>query len=593
VCKNRVVSNRLDRENDSGVRTPTWSRIHNIMKVRHSAPLSLSLLLAIVSAASSQKLSPPPDAKAQVDRIFGALDHKDGPGCAIGVGIDASTVLAAAYGMADLEHNVPLTPETVFEAGSVTKQFTAASVLLLVQQGELSLDDLVRKYIPELPDYGSPITIRHLLNHTSGLRDWRTIAAIAGRPSWTNLVYSNADTLEMAARQRALNYVPGSEYSYTNTGFNLLAILVGRVGGKPLPEFSREAIFVPLAMTSTGWRDDFHRIVPNRAVAYAQDGTGFRTFMPFETAYGNGGLLTTVGDLLRWNRNFTEKKVGGRSFTDAQLQQGRLSDGRVIAYAAGLMVLQWRGLPEVSHAGDTAGYHAWLGRYPQQGLSIALLCNGPTSSSPTQLGHQVADVYLKGALSGRSEASRSVVSPAALTEKTGLYRSVRDHRTLSVELANGELALLGGARVGGETVLKPLSFNAFTAGEDGRRVEFETDASSKVLRLHFDTVADEGNVYEKVEPAHPSRTDLEAMTGEYTSDEAETALRVTLDGGQLVMLQRPDHRIPLMPTYRDGFSSSLGSVRFLRDATGRVTELSIGSQRVWDIRFHRGSAPQP
>jgi len=306
--------------------------IRDIMDIRRTATLLLSLLLAIAPVASSQELNPPPDAKVQVDRIFHALDRKNGPGCAIGVGLGASTVLAGAYGIADLEHNVPITPETVFEAGSVTKQFTAASILLLVQQGKLSLDDPVRKYIPELPDYGSPITVRHLLNHTSGLRDWRIIAAIAGRPSWTTFAYSNADALEMAAQQRALNYVPGSEYTYTNTGFNLLAILVGRVAGKQLPEFSRDAIFVPLAMNSTGWRDDFHRIVPNRAVAYAQDGARFRTFMPFETAYGNGGLLTTVGDLLRWNRNFTDKRVGGSSFIDAQL----------------------------------------LGRYPEQGLSTSI-----------------------------------------------------------------------------------------------------------------------------------------------------------------------------------------------------------------------------
>jgi hypothetical protein len=196
-------------------------------------------------------------------------------------------------------------------------------------------------------------------------------------------------------------------------------------------------------------------------------------------------------------------------------------------------------------------------------------------------------LYLKRALSGRLEVNRPVVSLAALSEKTGLYRSVRDHRTLSVELTNDEL------RVGGETVLKPLSANTFTASEGGRRVEFETDASGRVLRLHFDTVTDEGNVYEKVDPAHPSLADLEAMMGEYASDEAETALRVTLDGNQLVMLQKPDHRIPLVPTYQDGFSSSLRSRRFLRDGTGRVTELSIGSERLWDIRFHRVSAPRP
>jgi CubicO group peptidase (beta-lactamase class C family) len=557
------------------------------MNIRRFAPLLFTVLCTLVPRASSQELNPPSDAKIKVDRIFQSLDRKDGPGCAVGVGLGSSTVLATSYGMADLEHNVPLTPETIFEPGSISKQFTAASVLLLAQQGKLSLDDSVRQYIPELPDYGSPITIRHLINHTSGLRDWGTIAAIGGHPRETTIAYTNTDVLEITARQRRLNYPPGSAYSYTNTGFNLLAILVSRVAGKSLTEFSRDAIFVPLGMKSTAWRDDFHRIVPNRAIAYAAEGTGFRMAMPFETAYGNGGLLTTVSDLLRWNQNFTEMKVGGHSFVDAQLQRGRLSNGNLITYAAGLWILQWRGLPEVSHAGDTTGYHAWLGRYPEQGLSVALLCNGPTKLSPTQLGHEIADVFLQSMLSGRPQTNRPVVKLADLREKVGLYRSVRDHGTVLVELVDGAL------HVGRDTVLTPISANTFTAGEDGRRIEFDTDASGRVSRLHYDTLPDEGNVYDKVDQAHPTRSDLEAMIGEYASDEAETAFRVTLEGDKLVMLQKPDRKILLMPTYRDGFSSSLGSVRFLRDATGGITELSIGSQRVWDIRFHRVATPKP
>jgi CubicO group peptidase (beta-lactamase class C family) len=235
--------------------------------------------------------------------------------------MDGATVLNAAYGMADLEHNIALSPDSVFEPGSVTKQFTAAAVLLLAQDGKLSLDDPVRKYIPELPDYGSAITIRHLLNHTSGLRDWGYVADIGGWPRGTR-VNSNANVLDIAARQKALNYPPGAEYSYTNTGFNLLAIHVGRVAGKSLAEFTRERIFLPLGMTSTEWRDDYRRIVRNRAIAYAQTGGATRLDMPFEDAHGNGGLLTTVGDLLRWNRNFTEMKVGGTALVEAQLQQG-------------------------------------------------------------------------------------------------------------------------------------------------------------------------------------------------------------------------------------------------------------------------------
>jgi CubicO group peptidase (beta-lactamase class C family) len=530
------------------------------------------LVLILAPAALSETLTAPPDARIKVDKIFERYNRTDSPGCVAGASIDGATVLTGAYGMADLEHGMALAPDSILEPGSIAKQFTAAAVLLLVQQGKLSLDDPVRKYIPELPDYGTTITIRHLINHTSGLRDWGSVEAIAGWPRTTR-EYTHAHVLEIVRRQRVLNYPPGAEYSYTNTGFNLAAMLVSRVSGKPFPEFTREQIFAPLGMTSTQWRDDFRRIVRNRAVAYSPSGNTFRQDMPFEDVFGNGGLLTTAGDLLRWNRNFTDAKIGGRAFVDSQHQQGKLTDGRTIAYAAGLMVLHWKGLNEVSHSGSTAGYRAWLGRYPEQGLSVAVVCN-LSSANATQLGHQVADVYLTNVIRQHSHET-AAPDPSTLGAKAGLYRSVRDHQTLSVEVQDGTL------RIDHRGVLTPISDNVFSVGKNGPRAEFERD------RLRIATEVDEGNYYEKVERWTPMPAELESMTGEYASDEAEVTFRVALEKDYLVIHRRPDASIALTPTYRDGFSSSLGSIRFLRDASGRVTELSIGEQRVWDMRFHR------
>jgi CubicO group peptidase (beta-lactamase class C family) len=533
-----------------------------------------SLFVLVVTTASfAQKIAPPADAASQVQKIFARFNHTDSPGCAVGASIDGATVLRAAYGMADLEHNIALSPDSVFEPGSVTKQFTAASVLLLAQEGKLSLDDPVKRYLPELPDYGTPITIRHLINHTSGLRDWGSVAAIGGWPRTTR-ANSNVNVLDIASRQKTLNYTPGADYSYTNTGFNLAAILVGRVAGKPLAEFTRERIFIPLGMTSTEWRDDYQRIVHNRAIAYSQSGGTVRQDMPFENAHGNGGLLTTVGDLLRWNRNFTEMKVGGPALIQAQHQQGRLNDGHPIAYAAGLMVLTHKGLREVSHSGSTAGYRGWLARYPEEGLSVALLCN-TSAANPTQLGHAVADVYLAGVLP-KAMADSVQIDSASLQAKAGLYRSVRDHSTISIEFKDGHLEL---ERRG---ALKPMSAKAFSLGEDAPVVEFDNNAS-----LRMATEEDQNNYYEKVERANPSRTDLEAMTGEYASDEAEVTLKVALEPNGLAIHRRPGGIIPLTPTYRDGFSSSLGSVRFIRDSGGNAIEMSIGESRVWDLRLRR------
>src|SRR6202008_2553492 len=304
-----------------------------------------------------------PPAGIPVDGIF-SMWTSDTPGCAVGASRNGTIVLERAYGMADLEHGVPNRPDTIFEAGSVSKQFTAAAVLLLAQDRKLSLNDPVRKYVPELPDYGTPITIRQMLQHTSGLRDWGSVEDIAGWPRGTR-VYTHAHVLDILGRQSKLNFEPGTRWSYSNSGYNLAAIIVSRVSGESFADFTRRRIFEPLGMTRTSWRDDHTRIVKDRAVAYAESGGKYSSDMPFEDIHGNGGLLTTVGDLLRWNENFVAPKVGGRALIDAQLQQGRLTDGSTIAYAAGLMVLHWHGLPEVSHSGSTAGYSAWLGRYPQ------------------------------------------------------------------------------------------------------------------------------------------------------------------------------------------------------------------------------------
>lgn len=534
--------------------------------VRVPVALLLAVLLLVAHPLAAQSLNPPPDAKARIDRHFERFTGR--PGCTVGAAIDGTTVFAAGYGVADLEHDVPITADTIFEPGSVSKQFTAAAVLLLAQQGRISLDDPVRKYLPEVPDYGTPITIRHLIHHTSGLRDWGVVAGIGGWPRGT-VARNHDDVLEIVHRQHALNYAPGAEYSYTNTGYNLAAILVGRVTGKSFAEFTREAIFQPLGMSSTSWRDDFRRIVPRRAIAYSPEGTSFALNMPFENVYGNGGMLTTVGDLLRWNANFTDASVGGRALVDSQLRRGVLNDGRTIDYAAGLVVSSWRGVREISHSGATAGYGGWLARYPDQGLSVAILCN-VSSANPTQLGRDVAALYLGSTLAEPPAApTPTPVEVAGLQGMAGLYRNPRNHTAVTAAVDNGRL------RIGG-AVFTPVSPGTFVSG-DSRLI-----AEGGKLRLS------DGTLLERVEPASPTPSELQALAGEYVSTEAAATLRVAVDGELLRLQNRPGTWIPLRPTYRDAFiAPGLGVVRFLRDASGRVTEASVTQDRVWDLRFTR------
>jgi CubicO group peptidase (beta-lactamase class C family) len=380
--------------------------------------LALSIAVGLHGQSSESR-------QAAVDRIFAAFNTHT-PGCAVGVAQQGTVALRAGYGMADLERNVPVTADTVFESGSVAKQFTAATLMLLAQQGKISLDDPLRKYLPELPDYGQPLTIRHVLSHLSGLREWRLVATFSGMAEGTH-VLGNQDLLRIASKQRALNFDPGTAYSYTNTGFNISTILIERAlgNGKTFQEFTRETIFEPLKMTHTRWRDDFRVVVPNRALAYthAADG-GWTQDTPIENIIGAGGLLSTVGDWLLWNENFTHAKVGGPEFVKSQQTPATLSNGKTISYAAGLTVNTVDGLREVSHGGSTGGYRTWLGRYPDRAVSIAVMCNS-AQANPTQLGRETARLWTGGIAAPKP--APFALDAAKLEALTGMYRKVRDN----------------------------------------------------------------------------------------------------------------------------------------------------------------------
>lgn len=495
------------------------------------------------------------------------------PGCAVGVSKNGQIVLEKAYGTADLEHDVPNRPDTIFEAGSVSKQFTAAAVLLLARDGKLSLDDPVRKYIPELPDYGTPITIRQMLQHTSGLRDWGNVEDIAGWPRGTR-VYTHAHVLDILGRQKQLNFRPGTRWSYSNSGYNLAAIIVSRVSGESFAEFSRKRIFEPLGMTRTSWRDDYSRIVKGRAVAYAEADGRYHADMPFENIHGNGGLLTTVGDLLRWNENFVAPKVGDAAFVELMQTPGRLSGGEAFYYAYGLGIGKYKGLREVRHSGTTASYRAFLSRFPDQHVSVAVLCNAG-DSTPRQTLHQVADLYLADAVRSEAAPAPAPVAAADLDALAGMYRNIERGDVLNVERTEGTI------RFEGEAPLTAQSPRRFTDG-DGTVIEFDGKCHAAI---------DEGTGapvrLERMSAAHPTAAELAALAGDYSSDEAETTFTLRVRDGALEATQRPDKIYRLTPLYSDAFSSDLGTIIFRRDGKGHINEFSVVEDRVWDLRFHR------
>jgi CubicO group peptidase (beta-lactamase class C family) len=530
-----------------------------------------TLVLAL-SIASVLRGQPSQSKQSQVDRIFAAFNTHT-PGCAVGVSQNGAVVLRSGYGMADLERDVPINADTVFESGSVAKQFTATATLLLAQQGKISLDDPLRKYLPELPDYGTPLTIRHVLSHLSGLREWRLVAVFSGMAEGTR-VLNNQDLLQIAASQHALNFDPGTAYSYTNTGFNILTIVIERAlaNGKTFQDFTRESIFEPLQMTHTRWRDDFRTVVPRRALAYAPAaGGGWTQDTPIENIIGAGGMLSTVGDWLLWTENFTHTKVGGPELVKAQQTPAVLRNGKTIRYAAGLTVGTLDGLREVSHGGSTGGYRTWLGRYPDRAVSVAVMCNS-AQANPAELGRQTARLW-----TGSSAAAKPASVPvdqAKLQSLAGMYRKIRDNTVAELVVKDGKLT------IDRRVTLTPTRADTFSIGED--QFLFEDKG--------FRQVTPNGDIlYERVEAAHPSESELAPLVGQYDSRETGSTLTVAANEGELTLAIASRAPFRLRPTFRDAFMlpNSPTSIRFIRDAAGNVTGLSAGDDRVWALRFTR------
>ena len=346
---------------------------------------TFAVLLFLASSAG------PSDVNAKIDKLFVRWDRDDSPGCALAVVKDGQIVYKKGYGMANLELDVPIGPDSVFYIGSVSKQFVAFCIALLAEQGKLSLDDDIRKHLPEMPDYGLLITVRHLVHHTGGIRDYLELEDIAGIPFGT---YHEQAALNLIFRQKELNFSPGEENSYSNSGYFLLGVIVKRVSGKSLREFAYENIFKPLNMKNSRFHDDYTELIDKRATGYYDRGkAGYRNFISTFDCVGSGGLFTSVEDLFLWDQNFYHHRVGRKDMIDLMHKQGVLNDGTKLDYAFGLVVGKYKGLRIVEHGGSLGGYRADLLRFPDQRFSVIILSN-LSSFDPSRLARQVADIYL-------------------------------------------------------------------------------------------------------------------------------------------------------------------------------------------------------
>jgi len=545
---------------------------------------------AVACALTSLGAAPPAQAqstpKLDLDAAL-AFIAPDGAGCVAGVALPGAAPVIVARGQANLEHAAPLTPATILETGSLAKQFTAAAIVLLAQDGKLSLDDDIRRFLPETPDYGTPITIRHLLNHTSGLREQWSLLALTGNGPGVQ-AHTNAMILDLASRQKSLNFAPGAEFLYTNTNYALAAIIVERASGTSLQAFTRQRLFQPLGMGHTQWREDFRTVVPGRASAYAPDDGAFVTNMPFTSVYGNGGLLTTVGDLLLWNA-FLDKPTalpGGPALVAALQTPGHLNGGAPLEYGLGLEITRDHGRRLISHSGSTAGYKAWLGRYPDEGISIALMCNNG-GVDPVALGERVAAQALLNtdhtqAAASAPKAVAAVQAPQDLAPYQGLFRDPVRGDLIRLTAVGGQLTLTRG----GSQTLTPLGQNRFQTA-DGGVIAFPGKGVGGTFSL---TRAGVTQTFAAVQPAATDTAALADYVGTYYSAELDTRITVARQGDGLVMRQRFAVEWALAPSFADAFTTRLRGVTtfvFARDAAGKVTGFGAWAGGARNVAFVR------
>lgn len=533
-----------------------------------------AVFLLLLSVASPAIATDAPS--RDVRRLFAAYDKPNSPGCSVGVIRDGNFVYRESYGAASLELGVPLTPQSVFYMASVSKQFTAASVLLAAEQGQLSLDDDVRKYIPELPDYGHIITLRQMLHHTSGLRDFLSLVYLSGREF--SELSSSGDVLKVIARQKGLNGIPGAAFEYSNSNYFLLGVVIQRATKKSLAEFAAQNIFQPLGMAHTLFYDDNTLVVPRRVAAYNAGKDGKFT-VDWSTTYdivGGGGLMSTVDDLLLWDNNFYTNKLGKGGLVKELESPGVLNDGKKINYGMGLWLETYRGVPTVEHSGGTFGYRTDLLRFPEQHFSVITLCN-VGSADVEGLSRRVAGLYLGEMLQPEANAvvQEALPDPAPLA---GTYLDPRTHTIYTFTVDGGKLMAWG-------AVLRRVGPNQFY-DLVGDPITFQEKDGVMTARLDLeDEVYFDGS---KVRDVPMTQSALETFAGQYRSEELDATYKLTVEQGSLVLGNRERPPLKLNPISATEFQAGdMGTLVFSFDTNHRVSGLTLFTQSARGMDFKK------
>jgi len=559
--------------------------------------LTLAIFFLFVSpavVARGQDASQSEHLAAKVDSIFSPYARPDAPGCVVSIMKAGKILYARGYGMADVAHGIPLTPSTTLNVASTTKQFTALAVLLLESEGKLRLDDEVRRYVPEVPDFGHPLTIRMLLNHTSGLRELGNLFYFSG---WriSDEQYKS-DIFPMISRQRALNHLPGAEFSYNSTGYTLLGFIVERVSGVSFRNFVIDRIFKPLGMTHSDVQEDVDQVILHRATGYwGHDSTRLRTARPSFSFAGHAGVVTSVEDLARWDANFYEHRVGTQAMLNQMSTPGRLTDGTEFGYGLGFFIGSHRGRRMISHAGSDYGYKADFIRFPAEQLTVTVLCNA-FDIAPTPLALKVADLYLPQSDESPAPASPASASPdnsAPLNPAllVGLYWNEEKMQGNRFFYEQGKLVLDGGGE--GRFELRALGNNTYRVMEAPRRYLFiffrHPDGS---LGVRLDVEGSPVVEFRRVPDTKPNPAALRALEGQYFSPELDVTWTFVVRDGRLVLERHRWAPSPLSPVFGNIFQAEGVVLAFRQDRSTRTLVLEITTERVRRLRFTRLSGGQ-
>ncbi|OIQ30947.1 MAG: hypothetical protein BM564_01675 [Bacteroidetes bacterium MedPE-SWsnd-G2] len=532
-----------------------------------------------------------------VDQIFKAWDSSDSPGCALGVMKDGKLIYAKGYGMANLEYPIPNSAFSVFRIGSTSKQFTAACIILLAQNGKLELTQTLDHFFPDFPDYAKQITVKHLLNHTSGIRDYLTLSYLRGLGN--DDYYTDSDIMSWLINQQDLNFAPGEEFLYSNSGYWLLGQIVNKVSGQNMADYAKEAIFKPLDMTETHFHNNHNQIVNNRASGYRPTKeNGYEISMTTLDMIGDGGIFTTINDIKKWDDSYYNSSVLNKAFWEQMCEQGRLNDGTVLDYASGLGIGSHKGLKTISHGGAFVGFRAELIRFPEQHFSVAIFANR-ADSNPSQMALQVADVFLKSEFKSdenttnpaNQSATAAVnfidLSTTELEQYCGHYWNPENLLARKIYLRDGMLRYFRSET--NESDLKPFGKNAFKMVNVGGdvTVSFQKQPDGRYNML-FRVNDDPDSVSIPFTPKDYNPSELKAFAGDYHSSELNVVYSIKLEANQLMLYVNQKKISPLKTVLTNVFSNTdFGTFQFNTDHMGQPTSFTLAAGRVKNLKFKK------